>query len=231
MNHITVLFLSTLLFLLNILQCSSVVTSVDVQASPTSYAGLCSRVFVFSATITSDSAGTVEYAWKRNTGSIGPTKSITFTDAGTQTVTDSWSLGIGLPSPFNGWEQVQISSPNNLNSTQGNFTLSCITATVNATVTPTTWIGCPKTFSFSADITATGAGIVYYAWERNNGAIGPTQSTTFGSAGTRTVTDSFHLGFGITSYSGWEQVRIINPSNPCWCYGIVSNQATFTLNC
>jgi serine/threonine protein kinase len=79
---------------------------------------------------------------------------------------------------------------------------------------------CPKTFSFFAEIIASGPGTATYRWERSNGDLGSLKSITFNQAGTKEVTDSWVLE---DPGSYWIRVRVQEPNV------VVSNQATFNL--
>ena len=94
---------------------------------------------------------------------------------------------------------------------------------VTANTDPATFTGaCPKTFTFSAAITANGPGTVTYRWERSDGGSSDVQSITFNAAGTKTIMLQWELS---TSSSGWYRVHVLTPNNA------VSNQAYYTLNC
>ena len=80
---------------------------------------------------------------------------------------------------------------------------------------------CPKTVNFSAIIIASGPGVVTYKWERSDGAIAPTESVTFPSAGAQTVTISWTRGGG----TGWQRLHILIPND------VVSGHLNFTLIC
>ncbi len=81
---------------------------------------------------------------------------------------------------------------------------------------------CPKYLTFTAVITSNGPGTATYGWERSDGALGLNKTITFAAAGSQTVSETWQLG---ESYSGWERVHVYNPND------MVSNQATFNLNC
>lgn len=92
-----------------------------------------------------------------------------------------------------------------------------------ATVNPSTFMGsCPKTFSCSAVITANGAGTVTYRWERSDGGSSAVQTVVFGSAGSQMVSTGWPRDVGGTY---WVRVRTLAPNE------ILSNQASFTVNC
>ena len=86
---------------------------------------------------------------------------------------------------------------------------------------------CPKTISFSADITVNDAGSVSYKWESSNSTNdSPTQSINFDGPGTKTVTTSWTLGgAGQTINDRWMRIHIFSPTE------VTSNNATFTIKC
>jgi hypothetical protein len=100
------------------------VTNVIAVVSPPDYKGTCPTVFNFTARITTDGPGTVEYKWTRSDGATAPTQTLVFSAAGTQSVGDTWTLG-GSGFSYSGWEAVEILAPNSLTSNQAAFNLSC----------------------------------------------------------------------------------------------------------
>ena len=199
------------------------VTSVTASVTPSSFTGACPKTFNFSAVITVNGPGTVTYKWERSDGAIAPDESITFAAAGSQTVTDSWTIGIS----YSGWERVHILTPNDSLSNQANFTLTCeeefAVTSVTASVTPSSFTGaCPKMFLFYAVITVNGPGTVTYRWERSDGESGDTKSITFAAAGSQTITTTWRLQ---GNYSGWQLVHILTPNDT------LSNEAYFTHSC
>lgn len=92
-------------------------------------------------------------------------------------------------------------------------------------VNPVTYSGaCPATFNFTGTITMNGPGTVTYRWERSDGTAKPSQTLTFATAGTQTITDSW-TGITSTLRSGWQRIHVGSPNE------LFSNQATFTNNC
>ncbi len=101
------------------------VTNVTAQVSPESHAG-CPETFNFSAVITANGPGTVQYKWERSDGANAPVETVTFASAGTHTVNDTWNLGTA----GSYWKRVRILSPNAMVSNNAQFTLSCISIIV-----------------------------------------------------------------------------------------------------
>ena len=199
------------------------VTSVTASVDPSSFTGACPKTFNFSAVITVNGPGTVTYKWERSDGAIAPDESITFAAAGSQTVTDSWTIGIS----YSGWERVHILTPNDSLSNQANFTLTCeeefAVTSVTASVDPSYFILCPHIFNFSAVITVNGPGTVTYRWERSDGVSGTTKSKTFVAAGSQTITTIWEVQGNLED--AWQRVRIFSPNVK------LSNKAYFTHSC
>ena len=79
--------------------------------------------FNFTGSITMNGSGTVTYRWERSDGVTKASQVLTFTSAGTQTITDQWaSLPITIT---NGWQRIHVGSPNDLFSNQATFTNNC----------------------------------------------------------------------------------------------------------
>ncbi len=102
------------------------VTDVHVSVDPTSYTGICSKDFAFSAQITVVGSGTVTYKWERSDGAEAAEQNLNFAAPGTQTVNTTWTLGVDGTY----WQQLHILSPDDLTSGQATLTLNCKTAAV-----------------------------------------------------------------------------------------------------
>ncbi len=108
------------------------VTNVTAQVTPSSSSGSCPKTFSFSATITVNKAGTVQYKWERSDGASGSVETLTFAGPGSKTVTDSWNLGTAGTH----WKRVRIVSPNAMVSNKAQFSLSCLTVPPVITIVP-----------------------------------------------------------------------------------------------
>ena len=109
--------------------CQFAVTGINASVSPTTYDCSQSQVtFNFSATITiapGPNGGNITYTWARSDGATMSPVTITVpASQSTATVTTTWTLGLGAP-PGSYWEQVVVTSPNNISSNQATFTKSC----------------------------------------------------------------------------------------------------------
>ncbi|MDR3576590.1 MAG: NBR1-Ig-like domain-containing protein [Anaerolineaceae bacterium] len=104
----------------------NVLTSVDTAAITT--ACPTGHEFTFTANITTNEAGTVNYHWEFSDGSKTSTRILDFNSAGTQTVSATWDLGstdLVSPNPFDGWARIFVDAPNNQAFSMVNFTLTC----------------------------------------------------------------------------------------------------------
>jgi hypothetical protein len=77
---------------------------------------------VFTATITTNEAGTVKYQWERSDGSTPIQGTLNFTGAGTKTVTNNWKFF----GPYEGSAKLTVTSPNVIKSNDANFKLICL---------------------------------------------------------------------------------------------------------
>ncbi|HLY28246.1 MAG TPA: hypothetical protein VKQ72_18005 [Aggregatilineales bacterium] len=199
------------------------IVGVTAAVSPASGSS-CPMTFHFTGQIVVNVPGQVMYHWERSDGATGPTLGITY-PAGVTTVDvqDTWTLS----GNYSGWERIHVTSPNDITSNQASFSLSCGSAfqVTGAGASVSGPGGCPtgtRTYNFSGNITANGAGTVTYKWERSDGASSSSLSTLiFGGPGTQNVPsgESWQLG---ASGTFWERIHVISPNS------LYSNQATFT---
>jgi hypothetical protein len=100
------------------------VTGGTAGVTPPIYVGLCSSIpaFSFSGTITANADGVVTYQWDRSTGSSTSPQTLVFMGAGSQTVTDAWTVG----SNGSYWGKLHVLTPNVMISSQADFEVSCI---------------------------------------------------------------------------------------------------------
>lgn len=87
------------------------VTSVIPSAEPNTWNAACPFTITLKAKITASAAGTVTYYWESSDGAKLPKRSITFTEAGTQTVTEALTGGTAGYT-FDGNYQVYVDNPN-----------------------------------------------------------------------------------------------------------------------
>ena len=100
---------------------ASLVTGIIVGVDQYPFTGPCPKTIRFWGTITASGPGTVIYRWERsdNTTVIAP-ETITFADAGSQTVTNLWTRGEGT-----GWQRLHVLTPNDAVSSQIDFVMTC----------------------------------------------------------------------------------------------------------
>lgn len=99
------------------------VTSVTASVDQNLYRGTCPLQFTFTASITTNGAGTVEYRWLRSDQVTGATQSLNFNGPGTKHVQSTWDISSGIHE--NLWKQVEILSPNSKFSNQATFSVYC----------------------------------------------------------------------------------------------------------
>ena len=99
---------------------------VDVSADPSRYEGSCKDKleFTFTATVTLEKSGTVIYKWLRSDGAETSSQTLSFSEAGTKTVTVNWQPDF-KDLEFSGWQKMKISSPVETESNQASFTVLC----------------------------------------------------------------------------------------------------------
>lgn len=101
------------------------VVNIEASVTPTT-SNTCTQKYTFSAKIYTNGAATVKYKWLRSDNAISPEQSITFTEAGMQTVTTEWTRGpITSGTTEGGWQRIEILSPGSGLGNKAEFTLSC----------------------------------------------------------------------------------------------------------
>ena len=103
--------------------------TASLSANPATYNGPCPATIQFSGTIT-DNVGNrdVKYRFIRSDGATGPEQVIHFNQPGSQTVSDSWNIGIS----YKGWVAIEITQPIQLQSNQAQFQITCTPSTGGA---------------------------------------------------------------------------------------------------
>ena len=107
------------------------VSGVTTTVNPANYSGPCTdpggkRIdFAFSADITTNAAGTVTYRWERSDNASGSEQSLTYTSAGTKTVTTTWSRWFNPGDNATGWERIYVNNPNHQAFSEANFSVTC----------------------------------------------------------------------------------------------------------
>ncbi len=98
------------------------VTSVIAISTPTTFNGSCPKTFTFYATITANGPGTITYRWERSDDNWGHIQSMTFNEAGSQTIT----LNYDLSETASGSYKINVLTPNNITSPPINYTVNCL---------------------------------------------------------------------------------------------------------
>lgn len=80
------------------------------------------KTIEFAAYITVDGPCEVKYRWLRSDNALDAFKILTFKEAGTQRVTDTWSL---WRPRYEGWESVEVTAPNETKSNRAKFVIDC----------------------------------------------------------------------------------------------------------
>ena len=78
----------------------------------------------FSGTITTNGAAEVRYTWLSSDGSTWPQFTLRFNGAGTQKVTEQWTLG-ATGQLVRQWVQLKVLSPNTMFSSRAQFAFHC----------------------------------------------------------------------------------------------------------
>ncbi len=82
---------------------------------------VCPTTFVFTGTVTSDKAATINYSFVMHNGEVRKSGTLEFLDDGTQTVT----LSEVFNGDISGWVQLKIESPVTTKSGKAEFSLAC----------------------------------------------------------------------------------------------------------
>jgi WD40 repeat protein/predicted chitinase/energy-coupling factor transporter ATP-binding protein EcfA2 len=108
------------------------VSSVQLAAQPEQYEGKCPATVKFTGAITVQGrSGTVEYKFVRNDGSESLPQALVFEGPGTRLVSDSTYVlenGVsraGRPYPTEGWVEIQILKPIEMESRRATFSVKC----------------------------------------------------------------------------------------------------------
>jgi len=81
----------------------------------------CPTTVDFRGAITMSGPGSVRYTFERSDGATAPIYALHFTEAGTQEVSTSWTLGRS----YSGYEKLVVLSPNRFESPEARFNLNC----------------------------------------------------------------------------------------------------------
>ncbi|GAB1819373.1 hypothetical protein [Herbidospora sp. RD11066] len=190
-----------------------------VGAEPPSYTGQCypGKQFTLTATITADGPGTVSYTWSHE---YRPTyRSVTFTEAGTQTVTVTRTSYFG-----NAPQQSTLSARGaNQAETTIEYGLNCTDPVPSEpTIQPATdyigRCGSDVVHTINARISSPIAQTVRYRWksygDRPLPGLGDQREVVFTEPGTKTVSAPFQRVPIEGTNAGWTvEVEIVSPGS------------------
>jgi hypothetical protein len=95
------------------------VTAVTASVDPST-----GSRFTFLGTITVNAATEVTYQWERSNGLVEPVGQVTFTGAGTLSVSSEWAPGTCIGTSQM-WVRLNILAPNSIRSANAPFTRVC----------------------------------------------------------------------------------------------------------
>jgi len=182
-----------------------------------------------TGSITSAKAGTVTYYWAQSDGQNSAAATLTFARPGTMAAAPLTFTPAA--DPGSGQAVLVVTGPVAAASNPATYTLSCtaqkLALSATAAVSPasqtlTSCSAAAPTFTFSGTISDNKAGSVSYHWALPSGN-GPTQTLTFGQAGSQTVTTAYKPASDSASGSG--TLVVTSPGS------VTSNAAAFTLTC
>ena len=213
--------------------------SVQATVDPESVTpAICKQTFALRGTITANRAGTLRYRWERSDGLSYPESTVSFSQAGTKIVSDTWYLDMDTKA----WVRLHVLGTNERFSDRASLTLACpapvtpeketanasnanvtTTNTTNANTTSSSLISSAsvsvdkaqvaicgaQTFQFTGTIMASAASDIRYRWERSDQSNAAEQRVSLPSGGTKTVTDSWNVSGAFTG-SNWLHVLFPN---------------------
>ncbi len=169
-----------------------VIKSIEPKVTTGAGVSACPVEVSFSADITVDGPGKVTYRWEQSDGGISKDMTATFTKAGTQTLTYSWSVN----KSGTYWARLRTLTPVVMTSlSYASVVVTCEYAVTEVKVTDATASGrpCPSTVIFTGSITMSGPGKVSYYWQLSDGQISAPQTITFPAAGTQFVSQTWSV--------------------------------------
>jgi hypothetical protein len=103
------------------LKLPSIIIKAALSAYPPSYVGACPATITFKGTISTNKPAVVKYKFIRSDGAIAPVQTLTFSAAGSKTVSTTWTRG----SDCTGWVAIKVVSPVSVESNKANFSIRC----------------------------------------------------------------------------------------------------------
>ncbi|HUN30564.1 MAG TPA: protein kinase [Trebonia sp.] len=152
--------------------------------------------FTLTGTITANRATTVSYHWRLPSGN-GPTRTLTFSKAGTLAVATAAYTPPGDTASGSG--MIIITSPMGVTSGSATFNLTCVQANITLSLSSSPAspdsVACgtaAPAFTLTGSLTSNQAlSGVKYEWLRSNGTTGSSGTLSLAAGKSKTVTDSF----------------------------------------
>jgi len=168
----------------------------------------------FTGTITANQATTVSYHWKLPSGN-GPTRTLTFSKAGTLAVAAATFTPPG--DSASGSSSIVITGPMGATSAAAPFAITCtqanITVSLSSSPPSPASVACdsaPPTFTLTGSLTSNQAlSGVKYEWLRSNGSAGGSGTISLAAGKPKTVTDTFKPPSD--TFSGSDALEITAP--------------------
>jgi hypothetical protein len=101
------------------------VVEVSLIADPADYVGSCPTIFRFHGTIRVEGEGEVSYKFGRSDRSRGPVRTIRVTSSSVARVETEWHLGKQPERPFEGWQTLEVLTPQPVTSERATFRMTC----------------------------------------------------------------------------------------------------------
>lgn len=98
-----------------------IIIKAFLSADPASYTGPCPGTITFKGKISVNRAAVVKYKFIRSDGATAPVQTLTFSRAGSKTVSTTWTLW----RDYTGWEAIKVISPIEVESNKANFSIQC----------------------------------------------------------------------------------------------------------
>ena len=102
------------------------VVEVSLVSDPADYVGPCPTRFRFHGTIRVEGRGRVTYRFQRSDHPTTPIEEIDVESASVARVETEWYLGRQSERPFEGWQTLEVLTPQPLTSERATFRMTCV---------------------------------------------------------------------------------------------------------
>jgi len=99
---------------------------VSLVADPADYVGSCPTIFRFHGTIRVKGGGRVTYRFQRSDHPTTPIKEVDVGSGSVARVETEWHLGRQSETPFEGWQTLELLTPQPLTSEPATFRMTCV---------------------------------------------------------------------------------------------------------